>query len=440
MRTHLTALLVCAQICGCSDATDNLGDDDGSTTPPACLMGADAAFTTSEAVTSNADVLFVIDDSSSMGEVQARLRAAFGAFVEEIYGTGRVRVAVTTTDVRNDPPLEGDARVTYSANYPYAALTTDRNACAVAGVDTGCFRGPDPATRILDTDNLTAAQMVAGFDANADVGTCGSGDEQGLAAAVLALDNTGSAGCNTSFLRSDADLVIVFVSDEDDGAREPFDQILQELRMYAPLPAVRVAVLGGFVGGEPLRCRAGSATCGTACDTPPPPGSQMSCMGTADCPAEEVCRNSVCESMAAELWDQGLCWWCGTFATEDCCEAIPASRYLAFARSLEAQTGLEEVGCRPQPDAPAACVVESLCEADLAPAMRRIARSLVLERDETDVRRSYPLPKAPANVAGVVVRIDGTVVPASSYTITGATIVLDGAITPGQSVEVFCLD
>ncbi|MEQ9495998.1 MAG: hypothetical protein RIT81_04045 [Deltaproteobacteria bacterium] len=440
MRTHLFALLAGALLCGCSDDTDNLGDDDGNTTPPACLMNADAAFTTSAAVTSNADVLFVIDDSSSMGEVQARLREAFGAFVDEVYGTGRVRVAVTTTDVNNDPPLEGDASVTYSANYPHAALTTDRNGCAVAGVDSGCFRGPDPATRILDTDNLTAAQMVAGFDANADVGTCGSGDEQGLSAALLALENDGSGGCNTSFLRGDADLVLVFVSDEDDGTREPIDQVLEGLRMHHPLPAVRVAVLGGFVDGEPLRCRAGSATCGTACDTPPPPGSQMSCMDTADCPAEEVCRNSVCESMAAELWDQGLCWWCGTFATADCCEAIPASRYLAFAQSLEARTGLDEVGCRPQPDAPAACLAESLCEADLAPAMRRIARSLVLDRDDSDVRRSYPLPKAPTNVASVVVRIDGTVVAASAYTITGATIVLDDAITPGQSVEVFCLD
>lgn len=440
MRTHLLALFACALLCGCSTDTDNLGDDDGNTTPPACLMNADAAFTTSAAVTSNADVLFVIDDSSSMGEVQARLREAFGAFVDEVYGTGRVRVAVTTTDVRNDPPLMGDANVTYSANYPHAAVSTDRIGCAVASVDTGCFRGPDPATRILDTDNLTAAQMVAGFDANANVGTCGSGDEQGLSAAILALENNDSGGCNTSFLRDDADLVIVFVSDEDDATREPFDQVLEDLRRYAPLTAVRVAVLGGFVDGEPLRCRAGSATCGTACNTPPPPGSQMSCMSTVDCPAEEICRNSVCESAALELWDQGLCWWCGTFATDDCCEALPASRYLAFAQTFEARSGMGAVNCQPQPDAPAACVVESLCDADLAPAMRRIARSLVVERDDSDVRRSYPLPKAPANVASVVVRIDGTVVAASMYTITGATLVLDGAITPGQSVEVFCLD
>ena len=69
---------------------------------------------------STADILFVVDDSGSMGGEQRSLQQSFGAFVTNLRSTNQVRVqnglepidfhiAITTTSVFQNQPVPGGA-------------------------------------------------------------------------------------------------------------------------------------------------------------------------------------------------------------------------------------------------------------------------------------------------------------------------------------------
>ena len=145
------------------------------------------------------DVLFVVDDSGSMGDEQSNLSNNFTQFIGEASTWNNAyHVGVTTTDI---------------------------------DVAAGQLVG-NP--RYVDNANWES------FKSNVKVGTSGSGTERGLAAAQMALslpntsDSTISCaadadcaepdacydgfcgGPNRGFLRPDSSLEIVFVSDEED--------------------------------------------------------------------------------------------------------------------------------------------------------------------------------------------------------------------------------
>ncbi|MCB9639608.1 MAG: choice-of-anchor D domain-containing protein [Myxococcales bacterium] len=140
------------------------------------------------------DILFVIDNSGSMGDEQASLGSNFSSFIN-FAQTLQVdfQIGITTTDVSTGTPLGG------GNNTP------------------GGLRG---SPKIMDnaTPNLNTI-----FRQNANVGTNGSATEAGLEAARLALShpliNTDIAqGGNKGFLRQDASLAIIVVSDEPDSS------------------------------------------------------------------------------------------------------------------------------------------------------------------------------------------------------------------------------
>jgi hypothetical protein len=140
------------------------------------------------------DVLMVVDNSASMGPYQARLGENYGAFISWfIQGDVDYRIAVTTTDDGNDPAVPDPAR--------------------------GRFVGP-----IITTD-MDADQAAEAFAANVNVGTNGSGLEVGLKTAWMALDQA-SRDPRRAFLRDDADLSIVFVSDEEDSSPWPVNDYI----------------------------------------------------------------------------------------------------------------------------------------------------------------------------------------------------------------------
>ncbi len=155
------------------------------------------------------DVLWVIDNSGSMAEEQDELANSFYQFIS-YFARGRVdyRIGVTTTDVFND---KGEL-------------------LGSPAIITPPPRTPDP---------------VSAFQRNVRVGTGGKGLEQGLAAAKLALDKQAKiasdllaqrdacvAKCEgdnaqlckddctrryaPDFMRPDAYLYVVAVSDEED--------------------------------------------------------------------------------------------------------------------------------------------------------------------------------------------------------------------------------
>lgn len=125
------------------------------------------------------DILFIVDDSGSMGDLQTQLAAQIPGLLGALAGRYDFHIAVTTTDV------------------------------AVGGAQ-GAFIGT-PAVLTPMTPNLS---MV--LSQRVQPGINGSGDEQGLNAAIRALTPPLINGPNAGFLRPSAALVIIVFSDEED--------------------------------------------------------------------------------------------------------------------------------------------------------------------------------------------------------------------------------
>jgi hypothetical protein len=152
-----------------------------------------------------ADFVFVIDDSPSMQQYQAELLDNFPVFID---GVQRVvahhtdlHVGVVTTDAYsgNSPPcdvLGGFVVATSGANSSRAQ----------------CGPYAEGANYMTAADDLDAA-----FACAAAVGTQGNQNERPADALRAAIDPDGdAASCNQGFLRRDALLIAVILTDEPD--------------------------------------------------------------------------------------------------------------------------------------------------------------------------------------------------------------------------------
>ena len=154
------------------------------------------------------DVLWVRDDSATMTEEQDLLLEAAEAFV-----TG-----LSQADV----------------DFHLAMVSTD-----VENQAAGTLLGP-----VLTPDH---ADLAAAWEELLAVATTGSRDEHGIAAALVAADPTQLP----EFARADADLEIVFFSDEDDHGETETADVLQALQDARPGVVVRVTAI---VGDAPEGC------------------------------------------------------------------------------------------------------------------------------------------------------------------------------------------
>ena len=144
----------------------------------------------SQAPNNEIDILWVVDDSCSMSEEQAALTQGFVSFVDEMEASGtNFHIGLITTSLDYSDPNRGQ----------------------LVG---------DPPYLTVEDDYISA------FQDRAIVGTQGSDKEKGLEAVSYALSPimTLPGSPNEGFLREEASLLIVFVSDEedcsDDGALE----------------------------------------------------------------------------------------------------------------------------------------------------------------------------------------------------------------------------
>lgn len=159
------------------------------------------------------DFLFVIDDSSSMNEHQANLIANFPAFIDGIEDSlGSVEsfhVGVVATD-----PFSGNP----GACILIGALVTSTTGAGAQSSQAECGPYADGSNFMTDADDLDAS-----FACAAQVGTSGNGSERPMDAVVAAVDGSlaGVGGCNEGFLRDDALLVVVVITDEYDGEGDP---------------------------------------------------------------------------------------------------------------------------------------------------------------------------------------------------------------------------
>lgn len=149
------------------------------------------------------DFLFVIDNSGSMSDDQQALVANFPNFIAGIEATletvDSFHVGVVTTDA-------------YSQNTPgcnqLGALVTKTN-------QGNCGPYTEGFNFMTEADNLAQAFACAGL-----VGINGSASERQMEAMMRAVDGTHGmmGGCNYQFVREDALLVIIIITDEPDNA------------------------------------------------------------------------------------------------------------------------------------------------------------------------------------------------------------------------------
>lgn len=165
------------------------------------------------------DLLLVVDDSCSMFEEQQSLAQ-----------TAALLIAA------------GDA---YGADYRIAVTTTDPGVGGLP-VPAGTLRG-NPSVITASSPN-----RVAELEAAINQGTNGSPDEQGLLAAAQAVsDPTLLAGSNANFLRPNAELVVLILSDEPDFSPLPVATYVDQMRNRpVGLPnALRIyTITGGLTG------------------------------------------------------------------------------------------------------------------------------------------------------------------------------------------------
>lgn len=213
------------------------------------------------------DILFVVDDSGSMNVEQDNLAANFQSFIDELSAStakDEFQIGITTTSV--DRNVAGTGGVT-TVSSTFAAST---NECAVGHPNTG---NSYPAGALVAVD-ASGRQIASGpgrilaagsatltqdFIRNIRVGVCGSGKEQGLRAARLALSEPLLSGANAGFLRPGAKLAVIVVSDDDDcsdpgdGQGHPLVQPDQEgatCEQHAESVDDFFQFLEGPIGGE----------------------------------------------------------------------------------------------------------------------------------------------------------------------------------------------
>ncbi|MBT3220171.1 MAG: VWA domain-containing protein [Proteobacteria bacterium] len=126
------------------------------------------------------DLLWVVDNSNSMKEEQVSLADGFSTFIQEMEETG--------------------------TDFHLGVITTSFD---TGDLNRGKLLGDPPV--ITQNDDYVAA-----FKSRVQVGGGGSQKEKGLEAATYAVSPVMTTGPNSGFLRPDAQLLILVVSDEDD--------------------------------------------------------------------------------------------------------------------------------------------------------------------------------------------------------------------------------
>lgn len=198
-----------------------------------------------QAPTNKADILWVIDNSVSMGEEQAAVSAAATAFLAQME--------------------------TANVDFHLGAVTTDMSeGNASAGVLLGST--PYLTSACLDDGDASDCSYPAEFAALVQQGTEGDGIEKGLGAALAAVSEPLASRENAGFVRDDALLSIIFLTDENDctdhgalGAHATADdcygnadKLVDVHEMNHDLYALKLdrggAVLHGIIGPDNQSC------------------------------------------------------------------------------------------------------------------------------------------------------------------------------------------
>ncbi|MBX7082530.1 MAG: hypothetical protein K1X88_25215 [Nannocystaceae bacterium] len=276
------------------------------------------------------DFLFVIDDSGSMADEQAHLVAAFPQFIDTIASEVQAsdyQIMVVTTDG------------TFAIN---TGGGTSTGSVCIDGACT-CAPTPDCCDEVCNTGNLTCMGVPCGaidqadacdfgfgvgrrfsaagqdcglgddpylvgsdagiadaFACIASVGTSGNGDEVPMAVMLEAVGDelNGPGGCNAGFVRDDAVLVVVFITDEEEKTSQGTPASWAADLVAAKAGNAQAVVVVGFVGD--------SGVPGGLAGGPCPPGNDE--QGAEDAPklrsfVQNFGDRGVLGSICADAWD-----------------------------------------------------------------------------------------------------------------------------------------
>ena len=245
MRAKVALLLLA---CACSEHGSTPGDagDDGRTT----------ILVTPATPNRDLDLLFMIDDSPTTAAFQQSLRDNFPLFVNVLSalpgGLPNLHLGVITSDMGTSA----------SGSAPGAAIgQIGQGGCAGVGKNGELQVGAAPVTGTFVSDieltdgsrqrNYTGT-LADVFTQMAQVGSGGCGFEQPLRAVQAALDNNPA---NAGFVRPDALLGVVLLTDEDDCSAK-------DSSLYSPTADATLGALQSF------RCTRFGVTCTTGGQTP----------------------------------------------------------------------------------------------------------------------------------------------------------------------------
>jgi hypothetical protein len=259
-RSHALVSLLATSACimpaplGGNDTGTGTGTDDGTTDGPGATSDPTAGDETgvdtgpAPAGPAKIDILFVMDNSGSMGEEQASLAASIDGLVGGLEGIEGIsyRIGVTTTDVVSNPwcgstsPEDGGlvassclgrtGQFVFNGNPP--ADVTDVACTDICDLQALPITPTLVAGELLPRErpwieggngvtNLDGVGVGDALRCMLPQGVAGCGFEQPLEAVSRAIERSQIPGDpNFGFLRADAHLAIILVTDETDCSND----------------------------------------------------------------------------------------------------------------------------------------------------------------------------------------------------------------------------
>jgi hypothetical protein len=308
------------------------------------------------------DILFVIDNSGSMAEEQESLAQNFQRFmaVVETSAVNSVHIGVVSTDMG-------------AGGYAIGGCSTrgDEGSLQSQPRSPDC-QGPDGAfiQHIVEpSGSITRnyeGELGDVFSCIARLGTDGCGFEQPLESMYRALDGTNPK--NAGFLREDAYLLVVFITDEDDCS-------VFDTRMFDTSQQSMSDPLGPL---SSFRCFDFGVQCSP--DAPREPGVKESCQSRPDSPyMHDVAR--YVEFLRSLKPDPAMVMVAAVTGAPGPVEVtLDGDGNAELAPSCQAATGsaVPPVRLRSLLDAfPARNTLESICSEDLSKALISIAQGVL---------------------------------------------------------------
>ena len=209
-----------------------------------------------QAINRNLDIVFMVDNSSSMTPIQGKLTAQFPVFMNVLKnlpgGLPNVHIGVVSSSMgagRNpsiDQCMPGGDQGVFQV--------TPRAGCTASGL----MPGQNFISNINGTANYTG-DITTVFSCIAALGDKGCGFEHQFESVLRALGADGAAAptANAGFLRKDAFLAIILITNEDDCSAPPDSSLFDGnttndplTEPLGPLQSYRCNEFGHLCGGK----------------------------------------------------------------------------------------------------------------------------------------------------------------------------------------------